>query len=106
MIENLIELQNYIVMPYLFLVWMTGWWLSKDEIVAPLPTKIRLMMLSVNKFYRVLILSLLVGAVYLWVSPATDKMALMITFMLSNTLYEAGAKWLIETIEGVMRRGR
>lgn len=96
----------YIEFDYLMLVWLFGWLLSKDGVIAPLPPKLRLTLLMVNTFYRVLILSGIIALLYIWLVPETAKFNLLITFLVANTMYEAGVKNLIYSFEKLLQKIR
>lgn len=90
---------NLILWPYLIMVLLAGGVLSQDGVTSPLPSKWRLVFLRVPKFYRVLVLSLLIGLAYhRWMNPSATCEQIVVTFLLSNTVYEVGAKHLLNKL--------
>lgn len=93
------QLMNLILWPYLIMVLLAGGMLSQDGVAAPFPSRVRLTLQRVPKFYRVLILSLLIGLAYhRWMSPDATCEQIVVTFLLSNTVYEVGAKHLLNKL--------
>ena len=92
------QLMNLILWPYLIMVLLAGGMLSQDGVLAPVGSKLRLTLLRVPKFYRVLLLSALIGQLYHWMTPDATCQAMVVTFLLSNTVYEVGVKHLLNKL--------
>lgn len=104
-LENLAQVMQFIELPYLIIVILAGWLFTKNEVLAPLgKSKIRTFLLSVNKFYRVLVLSTLAGVVYNLIKPDTSCLNLLISYLAANVIYEAGAYKITTALEGMVQK--
>jgi len=94
--ENL-SLNDLIIWKYVALVITVGHFLSQDKLVKSFPSWLKLTMLKVSKFYRVAILSAILGFVYWKIDKEVDILNLIISYAFANIIYSAGAKYLFKS---------
>lgn len=103
MIEAIGFLAEYIDILFLLIIVAAGRLGTKDEIVDGLPFRIKTLLLRVNKAWRVLIISAVVGIIIYFIRKDSgikiEVEVLIFTFLLANTLYALFIKTIWDAAE-------
>jgi hypothetical protein len=97
--EAIIEGLKRIDIIYLIMIVSAGYFLTRDKVISPVPSKIRLPMLRVSKAWRVMIISFFIGVVLYYLrgySVSVDRSThiedMLLTWIVSNSFYELFVK--------------
>lgn len=88
-------IKEIIIWKYVILVIAAGAFFARDGVLQPLPARIRLILLKVNAFWRVAIISAVLAILYYKLSTDVDMINLIISYAFANLIYEGGVKKII-----------
>ena len=98
-------MNNYIDAWYLISILLVGRIMTNDQVIDPLPFRIKAIMLRIGTAWRILILSFFMGfGIYLirYYTNQCDLMGvkkLVFTYFVANSFYELFAKYLFSFVE-------
>lgn len=95
MIEAIISGLGRIDIIFMIIIISAGYFLTKDTVVSPVPSRVRLPMLRVSKAWRVVLLTFPIGIVLYYIrdySTSPDRGQhiedMLLTWIFSNSFYE------------------
>lgn len=91
-------IQQYIDLWYLLVILMAGKLLTQNSIIKPLPNWMKSILYRIGTAWRVLLVSLLIGVAYYFVSHPPLKV-LVITYMAANSMYSLLIKYFFKWAE-------
>lgn len=96
-------IENYIDVFYLLLILFVGKILTLDDIIEPLPFKVKGVLLRIGVAWRILIFSSVVGILMYCLNYTDDWQKLVVTWSMANSMYALLFKDVFYFIESSVR---
>lgn len=106
MIDSIITGLTHIDVVFLIIIVSAGYFLTRDRVMEPIPSRVRLPMLRIPKAWRVALLTFPIGIVLYYIrgyseAPTRNQHIedMLLTWIFSNSFWELGVKIIVERFE-------